>query len=562
MSASSKKKLRKELEAAALTEKQLKQQADAKKLKIQSIAFITAMILVACIAIGTIAYTNINKTGIFQRNTVAVTINDHELTSVDLGYYYIDAINKAYSDWYASYGQSTLYALQMMMGLDLSAPLDSQPYPDDSGDTWADFFISLAIQNAKGTYAMYDAAVAEGFEMSEEERAIHEDNISLFQDYADLFYGGDVDKYVAASYGVGADLESYRAYVNVVSTANAYQQRYYDALEYDEAAIREYETGRYDDYTGYTYAYKYISANDYIHNGTEGADHDHASHTAEEIQAALDQAKLAAESVLSATSVEEFDKMISELEVYAVAEGETANAVISEKANDVLRPSILSALRDWVSAAERKEGDTVALPYIVETTAEDGTTTETTDGYFAVFYQSKDEHLDYLANVHRILFKFEGGTSGADGTVTYTVEEKNAAKVKAEALLEQWNQGEKTAASFAALAEEHSKETSVESGLYEDITPASSHEEYFLKWAEDAQRQAGDIEVVETDAGYAVLYYVGDSEITYRDYLLTLDLKGDAYDKWVASLEENVTVVDGNTRHMHRDYIPYNTTSY
>ena len=51
----------------------------------------------------------------------------------------------------------------------------------------------------------------------------------------------------------------------------------------------------------------------------------HASHTAEEIQAALDQAKLAAESVLSATSVEEFDKMISELEIYAVAEGETAD---------------------------------------------------------------------------------------------------------------------------------------------------------------------------------------------------------------------------------------------
>jgi len=368
-----------------------------------------------------------------------------------------------------------------------------------------------------------------------------------------------VDAYLENVYGTGADLDSYKAYVNVVATANAYQQQYFDGLEYDDAAIREYEADCYGDYTGYTFAYKYLSSSDFLHNGTEDEDHDHSSHTDEEIQASLEKAKLTAESLLSASSVEEFDKMISELEIYAVAEGDEANAVVSAKVNDALLPSVLSAIQDWISAEDRKEGDTVVLPYVVENQDEDGNITESTDGYFAVFYQSRDEHLDYLANVRRLLVKFEGGTTGEDGTTLYSADEIAAAKAEAEALAEEWKQGEKTDASFAALVAEHSDETTVEGGLYEDITPVSDYEANFLAWATDSQRKAGDIEVIDAETGYAVMYYVGDSELTYRDLLITIDMKAEDYNAWVASLEEDVTVVNGNTKYMYRDYIAYSS---
>ena len=555
MSASSKKKLRKELEAAALTEKQLKEKADAKKLKIQSIAFIAAMALIVCIALVTIVSTNVAKTGIFQKKTVAVTINDHQLSNVDLNYYYVDALNKSYSDWYSSYGDSTVSLLQML-GLDMTAPLSSQTYNAETGESWADYYISEAIENARGIYALYDAAIAAGFEMSEEERAVLDDNTAIFQDYADLFTGGDVDLYLENLYGTGADLESYKAYVDVVGTANAYQTQYYNALSYDDAAVRAYEAAHYNDYTGYTFAYKFISYSNFLHDGTEGEDHDESTHTDEEIQAALAESKLVAESLLSATSVTEFDQMISALEIYATEESE--DRVVSAKAEDALLPSILTNFREWISAEERESGDTTVVPYTSEVTNEDGSTSTTTEGYFAVFYESKNENLNHLANVRHLLVKFEGGSTDANGNTVYSDEEKNAAKLEAEALLKEWNEGAKTEESFIALVQEHSDDSSAaEGGLFEDITPVSNYVPNFLNWSIDPQREVGDAEVIESEYGFHVMYYVGDSEMTYRDYMIRNDLKTNDYNAWLEALEEVVTVEVGNTKYMYRDYIMY-----
>ena len=70
MSASAKKKLRKEETAAQLTEKQLKEQKEAKKLKIYTTIFVAAIaviLVVALIIAGTTFYKN---SGIKEKNTV------------------------------------------------------------------------------------------------------------------------------------------------------------------------------------------------------------------------------------------------------------------------------------------------------------------------------------------------------------------------------------------------------------------------------------------------------------------------------------------------------------
>ena len=549
MSASSKKKFRKEQEAAALTEKQLTTQKEAKKLKIQTTIFVVAMILVACIAIGTIAFTSINKTGVFHRNTIAATVNGHELNTVQLGYYYVDAINKAYNDWSGTYGENTV-ALLKMMGLDLTAPLSTQVYNPETKATWADYFISVALENARGIYALYDAAVAEGFVMSEEEQATLDENTAIFQDYANLFAAGDVDAYIESLYGIGSDLESYKEYVNVIGTANAYQAEYFDSLTYDEATIREHEAAHYNDYTGYSFAYKFIDPNEYLHQH-DASEEEHTHSDAENAEA-LEKAKAAAESLLTAKTVEEFDAMISALDIYAPAEGEEASPIVSTKSVDTLLPSILKDLREWLSADERKEGDTTALPYYSDVANEDGTTTSQLAGYFSVFYQSKNENLRPLANVRHLLVKFESSTGAVSD------EDKAAAKAEAEELFEQWKKGEATEASFIALVKEHSDDTSAEEGgLFEDITPKSNYVPNFLNWAIDANRKAGDAEVIETEYGYHIMFYVGDSDVTYRDTLIEDDLRTADYDSWIAAKEEGVTAELGNTKYMYRDIIVY-----
>ena len=106
MSASAKKKLRKEENAAQLTEKQLAEQKEAKKLKIYTTIFVVAIVLVlvaGLIIAGTSFYKN---SGIKEKNTVAAVIGDHEINAVEMNYYYTDTIENNYNNWYSSYGDS------------------------------------------------------------------------------------------------------------------------------------------------------------------------------------------------------------------------------------------------------------------------------------------------------------------------------------------------------------------------------------------------------------------------------------------------------------------------
>ncbi len=70
MSASDKKKLRKEQAAAALTERQLAEQAEAKKMKRLSIAFVAIMLVVALAAASIVGVRAVNNSGVIDKNTV------------------------------------------------------------------------------------------------------------------------------------------------------------------------------------------------------------------------------------------------------------------------------------------------------------------------------------------------------------------------------------------------------------------------------------------------------------------------------------------------------------
>ncbi len=140
MSASSKKKLRKELEAQKLTEKQQQAQKESKKLKATTIAFV-AILLAIVVAFAVILTINTIKTsGVIEKNTVAATVGEHELNSIEFNYYYNDLVSNTYNEWTQGYGES-LSAYMAMMGLDLTKPLNEQNYFGEEGTTWAEYFV-------------------------------------------------------------------------------------------------------------------------------------------------------------------------------------------------------------------------------------------------------------------------------------------------------------------------------------------------------------------------------------------------------------------------------------
>ena len=144
MSASDKKKLRKEQKIAAMTERQKRAQQEAKKVKAYTLTFAIVMVLVVAIVVGVIVTPLVE--GIIRRNSHAVTIGGHELTTSRLNYFYRDAISnhqqQIYSQYYSTFGNYWTY----LLGYDVSKPLDEQVRNSETGDTWADYFIDEAVE--------------------------------------------------------------------------------------------------------------------------------------------------------------------------------------------------------------------------------------------------------------------------------------------------------------------------------------------------------------------------------------------------------------------------------
>lgn len=556
MSASSKKKLRKEQNAELLTERQRREKAEAKKLRRNTIIFVVCMALVVSIALGTVAVRAVNQSGIIDRNTLAAIVGDHELNSVEMNYFYNDAINNMYNQWYSSYSTYTTTYVKMLYGLDLTVSLDSQIQNTEKNTTWADYFVSIALEDARDTYALYDKAVAEGFVIPEDDQTELEDTLAYIDTIATLYGYKTADDYLRAFYGYGSDLESYSKYMTMLMTVYAYNDAYVESLTYDDAALRKYEEEHYNEYSSFTYDYYYLSYSSFLPTKSE-SDAD-TSYTDADKDAARAKAKEIADSLAKATSAEDFDKLIAALEINAEKED-----AASTKYERSLYSSITSVMRDWLSDSERKAGDMTVIESTTTNTNDDGEEETVITGYYVVLFHELDTNSRPMANVRHLLVQFSGGTEDDSGNIVYTDAEKASAKEKADGYLKTWQEGTADEESFIELVKEYSDDSSASTGgLFEDITPDSSYVDNFLNWSIDANRKAGDTEVIETEYGYHVMYYVGDDELTYRDYMITEDLKSADYEEWYEGIVEDVTFTEKDTSRLNRDIVIASSSTY
>ena len=549
MSASDKKKLRKEQSAAILSEKQRQEQAEAKKLKIYTISFVSAMIAVVVIALAVLGIRAVNNSGIIQKNTVAAVVGERELNSVELGYYYNDAISKYYNDMYEMYETYADSYLQAI-GLDTTKPLDTQVYDKESGKTWAEYFVDTAIETAKSDFALYDLAKAENFQLPDDEQTSLDNMMNNLGTYATLYGYSNANQYLRAMYGYGADENSYKAYSERSAVADAYKHAHEDSLQYKDADIREYEKDKISQYNSYTYSSAYLSYTDFRQGGTEDEEGNKTYSDAEN-EAAREAMKTAAEALATSTSLDALKEAIKSVEV----NGDSQLSVNDYK--KVLHSTLNTPLADWLADEARQEGDIGAIPNTSTSTGEDGKETTVTNGYYVVCFGSKSDNSQPMANVRHLLVSFPGGTKNEEtGETEYTDEEKATAKSEADGYLKTWLEGDATEESFIALVKEHSDDTSAEDGgLFEDIHPDSQYVPNFLNWSIDPERKAGDTEVIETEYGYHVMYYVGADEMTYRDYMITNEMRAADQEEWYQSILEPITTAVKDTSKMQLDIV-------
>ena len=536
MSASDKKKLRKEQYAEKMTQRQQQERAEAKKLKTYTVSFVCVMIAIVVVLAVVFSLKWYNTSGITEKNTLAVVIGDYEMNSVEMSYYYNDAINNFYSEVYSSvYSEEYFESL----GLDLSKPLNEQTNPE-TGDTWANYFIDGALETAKSDFAMYNKAMEAGFKMSEAEQAEFDSEIKVLKTNTELYGGADV--YLQQIYGYGADLKSYTKYLERNHIATAYYNSYYEGLTYTDDEIRAYEEDKYNTYTSYDYAYVYLSYRDFLEGGTEN-ESGTTEYTEEENNAAREKMLTVAENLATATTLEELHALVDGTEM-----NEDSSLVVNEKtaAMYISVSSQNEDLGNWISAEDREVGDVGKIDVTVKLDEEAEDSETVTNGSYVVIFMGSDENKKPMSNVRHILIQPEGGhIDETTGETVYTEAEQTVALNDAQKILDDWKAGEATEESFIALVEEYSADTAsvANGGLYEDINPHSEYMEAFLNWSIDPERKAGDTDIVETSYGQHIMYYVGDSEQTYRDYLISTDMANEEMEEYYDAAIEATTVV-------------------
>ena len=544
MSASSKKKLRNELNAAKLTERQLAEQKEAKKIKLMTFSFTAVLAVILVVALVFAVTQFVTNSGIREKNTVALTIGDQEMSNAQLNYYYVDAVYE-FSQTYGSYAS--------LFGLDLTKPLNEQVVNPETGATWADDFLTSAKSNAQSTIALVNAAKEAGHTLTAEELNSVNSTVSTMEIYASI-NGYTVDQYIQAFYGPGASLESFREYSENRALAQSYYSSYVAQLTYEEADLREAEAGKEAEFSAYTYDYYYLNVSKFLQGGTTAEDGT-TTYSDEERAAAVAAAEAAAKEVVAAeiASTEDLNAAIAALAVNA----EATTAPTATVCADYAYANVTTAAKEWITDASRKAGDVTYVANSTTSTNEDGTETTTVNGYYVVLFHEANDNTFPLVNVRHILITPEGGTyDSATGTTKYTDEEKLAAKVKAEELLAQFLAGKAIEENFAALATEHTTDpgSKENGGLYEDVYPGEMVAS-FNDWCFAEGRKAGDTGIVETEYGYHIMFYVSDSETSYRDLLIENSIRSADAEAWYAALIEATVVTELNTQYLSKDLV-------
>ena len=559
MSASDKKKLRKEQNAAAMTERQKKANKEAKALKTYTFTFIVLMVLVVAIFLGLTLRTPV--TGLINRATTAVVVDGQKLTTADLNYYYKDFI-QSFASQYDDYGSYASTYLMLYTGLDVSKPLDEQTYNKDTGETWADYFVNAAKDNAKWAYGLYNKAMAEGYKLSDTEQKnldLQESNLDLMATY----YGYSSAKaYLRGVYGPGANIQSYMEYTRINTIANSYASNYYDGLEFKDADYREFEKDKLTDYNSYSFSYYNCSVNDFLtFNGGGKTEKDEngketTTYTDEQKETARKDAEAAAKGLAIADN-NTLEKLNTAIKAMAIHKDKKEDALKDIKATEnklVLSGAIQNEdFKKWITDKARKTGDITTIE-IKSGEGEDATVS----GYYVLLFQEANDNKQPLANVQHILVKFTGGKKDdKTGQVTYSDAEKKAAKDKAQAILDEFLKGEKKdSEAFGKLASSKSEDTGSKAtgGLIEGIYRDSNYVQSFKDWALD-NRKPGDTGIIESEYGYHVMFYKEDGKLTYRDYMIDIDLTNDRYEKWENAIVEAVTLTDKNMNGIERDYV-------
>ncbi len=371
--------------------------------------------------------------------------------------------------------------------LDTEKSLRSQKYGDG---TWFSYFLESSVAEAEEMLVLAEGALAKGITLSDEKKQ----EIKKQSESLDL-----------TNYGRGVKAEDVSRLAEIQELASLYSDEMYNGITVTDKEIDSYYNQNAKDYQTVSYRVFSFAFSEEAKEGT----------------LTKEQAKAKAQALVACTTEAEFDAALrEELKDDEDAEGYLENSKIIDHAY-----STSTSADEWLFDAAREVGDT---QYV------EG------ESNYTVYLLTEKAHRDETAskNFRKIVLK----TSEFDAA--------DAARAKADAILAEYNKGAKTEDAFVKLVETYSQDdaTKAAGGLEKNVAEGMMMSN-INTWLFDAARKSGDVTVMESTAGYNVLYYVGDGERVWQASVRE-DAIGDKYNDLYEQLKEahKVTINDKTTQ--------------
>lgn len=487
---------------SVLDETQIKKKRKVNKKLLQKI--ICAVLVVAIVAVASFG-------GFYYYDYLSPVekVGGTKIERAMFNYYYTNIVK--YYEQYAS-----------EVGLDVNSDYKTTYTQDEDGNkiSWYDFFKKQSLTELNNTTKFYVAAKEAGIEVNDDMQKVIDDYIENAKSSATAAGKENLDEYLTSVYGGGVNEELLRQFCEQSILANAYQGYCVADANYTDEQIDAYYKEHQKDFRQMNLCYVAV---EYDESNAEQS----IKNVEKYMKKITDkQSMIDLIPELYATYIEQDVK--SQMQNYEAMTDEEKKNYIADKGapmtEETARKEALAAyeaniyltisndfnpfddkINDWIYSDETPVG---AKNYAV--IAE--------NGYAYILLKTEPATVNETKtySVRHILVQPQADDETKQQSNEFTDEQWQAAEKRAQEIVDEYNKGDKTQRSFALLAEKETDDTASTAaalqgyygGLYAGILETDNYAAEFKNWSLDSSRKYGDVEIVKTQFGYHIMYFV------------------------------------------------------
>lgn len=419
-------------------------------------------IVCAVLAVAIIVGSALLSTSFFTSRATAVTAGEHKITPAEYNIFY----RTLYSAAAEQYGDSASSIMPL-----LTESLKAE-----------------TLERIKQVYAIYDAAVAEGYTLSEEGKQSIDTEMDEYKSYVELLGAKNLGQVLEYFLGSGVTEDIYRHYREVYSVVADYATAKDAEFAPTDAELDAYYTENKGDYDLVTYRQFAVPVD---------------GRTLEEAQAIADQ--IAADAKEDEASFAENATLYASEDLKHYYEDHDMSLL-----SNIQLSSTAADVREWLGAAEREMGDVTTIP------ASDGSSV-----YVLYFLGRNDNTTPAITYLDWTAVELQEDYD--DAALGDALEE---AKNK----LQKYLDGEKTQDAFAELGgvlnENVGPQNTFYAPIYNAVMSDGEDLDPFLLTGED---------------GVHIIYFVSFGD-PYNRVIARSVLEADYENDWINALTENYSV--------------------